>query len=86
MMKRFLQNERGSTLVLTIGLIVLLTGLSMTLIFVNAAGTKQTEHRGASMQAVKQAELGLDHLIENIKIIVDEKVKERLSIHPIWWL
>lgn len=76
MMKRFLQNDRGSTLVLTIGLIVLLTGLSMTLIFVNAAGTKQTEHRGASMQAVKQAELGLDHLIENIKIIVDEKVKE----------
>lgn len=65
-MKRFLQNERGSTLVLTIGLIVLLTGFSMTLIFVNAAGTKQTEHRGASMQAVKQAEVGMDHLIEEI--------------------
>ncbi|HEY4567467.1 MAG TPA: hypothetical protein VIG60_09415, partial [Savagea sp.] len=61
-MKRFYSNERGRSLVLAFGLIILLITLAtMTLVAANF-GLKNTSYRGSSMVSVKNAETGLDEL------------------------
>lgn len=72
-MKRFYSNERGRSLVLAFGLIILLITLAtMTLVAANF-GLKNTSYRGSSMVSVKNAETGLDELINNL-----EQESERL--------
>ncbi|MUV07473.1 hypothetical protein GOP80_09780 [Planococcaceae bacterium Storch 2/2-2] len=66
-MKRFYSNERGRSLVLAFGLIILLITLAtMTLVAANF-GLKNTSYRGSSMVSVKNAETGLDELINNLE-------------------
>lgn len=76
-MRQRLHNERGFSLVFVLGTVVLLTVLVITLLSITATGMKQTTFRGTSLQAVKQAEVGMDRLIEEIeskaKTIIQEK-------------
>ncbi|MCD8502718.1 MAG: hypothetical protein LRY71_14935 [Bacillaceae bacterium] len=69
---RFVKNNRGSTLLLVLLMVLIFTVLGMALISSTLSGTKRTIYRESDVRATAMAEMGIDYIEE----FIDQKLAE----------
>ena len=70
-MKFFVKDEKGSTLLLVLLMVLIFTVLGMALISSSLSGTKRTIHRESDVQATALAEMGIDYIEEYVATELD---------------
>lgn len=74
-MKRLIKNEKGYTLILTVGIIVIFTVLGLSLLTLTSSGIKKNENRQNTVQAQDLSDKGIKYAVNDLQHYLENEIK-----------
>lgn len=74
-MKRLIKNEKGYTLILTVGIIVIFTVLGLSLLMLTSSGIKNNENRQNTVQAQDLSDKGIKYAVNNLQHFLENEIQ-----------
>lgn len=74
-MKKLIKNEKGYTLILTVGIIVIFTVLGLSLLALTSSGIKKNENRQNTVQAQDLSDKGIKYAVDDLQQYLENEIK-----------
>lgn len=74
-MKSLIKNEKGYTLILTVGIIVIFTVLGLSLLMLTSSGIKKNENRQNTVQAQDLSDKGIKYAVDDLQQYLENEIK-----------